>query len=228
MIAQTCKDFLEMEVYPNVDIVDKQDRDLMKSMLKKSGELGLMGISIPEEYNGFGQSFVTQMLAAETIGAGYSFSVAFMAHCGIGTLPIMYYGTEEQRKCDQTSHGRLIGAYCNRAQQEATPMQNNARLDDGKYYILNGQKMWITMPALRWATVAKIDNDRVLMPLLYVLESPSIPMSIRWGWAHQRTNFLRMFSTRGNWEGASRIASAFTWDASNCANEAAKRLSTIP
>ena len=58
MIAQTCKDFLEMEVYPNVDNVDKQDRDLMKSMLKKSGELGLMGISIPEEYNGFGQSFV--------------------------------------------------------------------------------------------------------------------------------------------------------------------------
>jgi alkylation response protein AidB-like acyl-CoA dehydrogenase len=89
MIAQTCQDFLDTEVYPNADKVDKQDRELMKSILKKSGELGLMGISIPEEYNGFGQSFVTQMLAAETIGAGYSFSVAFMAHCGIGTLPIL-------------------------------------------------------------------------------------------------------------------------------------------
>jgi alkylation response protein AidB-like acyl-CoA dehydrogenase len=79
MIAQTCRDFLETEVYPNLDQVEKQDRELMKSMLKKSGDLGLMGVSIPEEYSGFGQSFVTQMLAAETIGAGYSFSVAFVA-----------------------------------------------------------------------------------------------------------------------------------------------------
>jgi len=70
----------------------------MKSMLKKSGELGLMGISIPEEFGGFGQSFVTQMLVAETTGAGYSFSVAYMAHCGIGTLPIMYYGNKDQRE----------------------------------------------------------------------------------------------------------------------------------
>ena len=102
---------MNSEVYPNLDKVDKQDRELMKSMLKKSGELGLMGISIPEEYNGFGQSFVTQMLAAETIGAGYSFSVAFMAHCGIGTLPIMYYGNEEQRQkyVTKLATGELIG-----------------------------------------------------------------------------------------------------------------------
>ena len=65
MISQSCQDFLDTEVYPNVDKVDKQDRELMKEMLKKSGELGLMGISVPEEYNGFGQSFVTQMLAAD-------------------------------------------------------------------------------------------------------------------------------------------------------------------
>ena len=113
MIAQTCQDFLNAEVYPNVDKVDKQDRELMKSMLKKSGELGLMGISVPEEYNGFGQSFVTQMLAAETIGAGYSFSVAFMAHCGIGTLPILYYGNEDQRQryVTRLATGELLGAY---------------------------------------------------------------------------------------------------------------------
>ena len=86
MIAQTCSDFLQAEVYPNLEQVEKSDRELMKSILKKSGELGLLGISIPEEYGGFGQSFVTQMLVAETIGAGYSFSVSFMAHCGIGTL----------------------------------------------------------------------------------------------------------------------------------------------
>ncbi len=150
MIAQTCQDFLNTEVYPNADKVDKQDRELMKEILKKSGDLGLMGISIPEEYNGFGQSFVSQMLAAETIGAGYSFSVAFMAHCGIGTLPIMYYGTEEQRQkyVTKLATGELLGAYCLTepgAGSDANAGKTNARLsEDGKYYILNGQKMWIT------------------------------------------------------------------------------------
>jgi alkylation response protein AidB-like acyl-CoA dehydrogenase len=170
MIAQTCQDFLTTEVYPNVDKVDKQDRELMKSMLKKSGELGLMGISIPEEYNGFGQSFVTQMLAAETIGAGYSFSVAFMAHCGIGTLPIMYYGNEDQREryVTKLATGELLGAYCLTepgAGSDANAGKTNAKLsEDGKYYILNGQKMWITNAGFAdvQTVFAKIDNDRVL------------------------------------------------------------------
>jgi alkylation response protein AidB-like acyl-CoA dehydrogenase len=170
MIAQTCQDFLITEVYPNVDKVDKQDRELMKSMLKKSGELGLMGISIPEEYNGFGQSFVTQMLAAETIGAGYSFSVAFMAHCGIGTLPIMYYGNEDQRDryVTRLATGEMLGAYCLTepgAGSDANAGKTNARLsEDGKYYILNGQKMWITNAGFAdvQTVFAKIDNDRVL------------------------------------------------------------------
>ena len=114
MIAQTCQDFLNAEVYPNLEAVEKSDRELMKSILKKSGELGMMGISIPEEYGGFGQSFVSQMLVAETTGAGYSFSVAYMAHCGIGTLPIMYYGNEFQRQkyVTKLATGELIGAYC--------------------------------------------------------------------------------------------------------------------
>ena len=109
MIAQTCSDFLEAEVYPNLEKVEKSDRELMKSMLKKSGDLGLMGISIPEEFGGFGQSFVTQMLVAETTGAGYSFSVAYMAHCGIGTLPIMYYGNKDQSEtlCNKTCFRRI-------------------------------------------------------------------------------------------------------------------------
>ncbi len=177
MIAQTCQDFLEMEVYPNVDKVDTGDRELMKSILKKSGELGLMGISIPEEYNGFGQSFVTQMLAAENIGAGYSFSVAFMAHCGIGTLPIMYYGTEEQRQkyVTKLATGELIGAYCLTepgAGSDANAGKTNARLsDDGKHYILNGQKMWITNAGFAdvQTVFAKIDNDRVLSA--FIVES---------------------------------------------------------
>jgi alkylation response protein AidB-like acyl-CoA dehydrogenase len=185
MIAQTCRDFLETEVYPNVDKVDKQDRELMKDMLKKSGELGLMGISIPEEYNGFGQSFLTQMLAAETIGAGYSFSVAFMAHCGIGTLPIMYYGSEQQRQkyVTKLATGELIGAYCLTepgAGSDANAGKTNARLsEDGKHYILNGQKMWITNAGFAdvQTVFAKIDSDRVLSAFIVEKDFPGVVVS---------------------------------------------------
>jgi len=182
MIAQTCRDFLEAEVYPNLEKVEKSDRELMKSILKKSGELGLMGISIPEEYNGFGQSFVTQMLVAETTGAGYSFSVAYMAHCGIGTLPIMYYGNEDQRQryVTKLATGELIGAYCLTepgAGSDANSGKTNARLsEDGKNYILNGQKMWITNAGFADTLVvfAKIDTDRVLSAFIVETRFPGV------------------------------------------------------
>jgi alkylation response protein AidB-like acyl-CoA dehydrogenase len=182
MIAQTCRDFLEAEVYPNLEKVEKSDRELMKSILKKSGELGLMGISIPEEYSGFGQSFVTQMLVAETTGAGYSFSVAYMAHCGIGTLPIMYYGNEDQRQryVTKLATGELIGAYCLTepgAGSDANSGKTNARLsEDGKNYILNGQKMWITNAGFADTLVvfAKIDTDRVLSAFIVETRFPGV------------------------------------------------------
>lgn len=177
MIAQTCSDFLEAEVYPNIEQVEKGDRELMKSILKKSGELGLMGISIPEEFGGFGLSFVTQMLAAETTGAGYSFSVAYMAHCGIGTLPIMYYGNKDQRQryVTKLASGEFIGAYCLTepgAGSDANSGKTNAKLsEDGKHYILNGQKMWITNAGFADTLVvfAKINTDRVLSA--FIVES---------------------------------------------------------
>jgi alkylation response protein AidB-like acyl-CoA dehydrogenase len=182
MIAQTCSDFLEAEVYPNLEQVEKSDRDLMKSMLKKSGELGLMGISIPEELGGFGQSFVTQMLVAETTGAGYSFSVAYMAHCGIGTLPIMYYGNKDQREryVTKLATGELLGAYCLTepgAGSDANSGKSNAKLtEDGSHYILNGQKMWITNAGFADTLVvfAKIDNDRVLSAFIVETKSPGV------------------------------------------------------
>ncbi len=182
MIAQTCSDFLESEVFPNLNAVELGDRELMKTMLKKSGDLGLMGISIPEEYGGFGQSFVTQMLVAETTGAGYSFSVAFMAHCGIGTLPIMYYGNEDQRQryVTKLATGELIGAYCLTepgAGSDANSGKSNAKLsDDGKFYILNGQKMWITNAGFADTLVvfAKIDNDRVLSAFIVETSWPGV------------------------------------------------------
>jgi alkylation response protein AidB-like acyl-CoA dehydrogenase len=182
MIAQTCQDFLEAEVYPNIEKVEKGDRELMKSMLKKSGELGLMGISIPEEYGGFGQSFVTQMLTAQTTGAGYSFSVAYMAHCGIGTMPIMYFGNEEQRQryVPRLATGELLGAYCLTepgAGSDANSGKTNAVLsEDGKHYILNGQKMWITNAGFADIQIvfAKIDTDRVMSAFIVEKDYPGV------------------------------------------------------
>jgi len=182
MIAQTCKDFLETEVYPHVEKTEAGDIELMKSILKKAGELGLMGVALPEEYGGFGQSFVTQMLAAETIGAGYSFSVAFMAHTGIGTLPIMYYGNEEQRQkfVTKLATGEYLGAYCLTepgAGSDANAGKTNARLsEDGKHYILNGQKMWITNAGFAdiHTVFAKINNDRVLSSFIVERNFPGV------------------------------------------------------
>ncbi|MCX6305547.1 MAG: acyl-CoA dehydrogenase family protein [Bacteroidetes bacterium] len=182
MIAQTIQDFLETELYPNIDQIDSPNINLMKSVLKKAGELGLMGISIPDEYGGFGQSFVTQMLAAETIGAGHSFSVAFMAHTGIGTLPIMYYGNEDQRQryVTRLATGDLIGAYCLTepgAGSDANSGKTSAILsEDGKHYILNGQKMWITNANFADTQVvfAKIDKDRVLSAFIVEKTYPGV------------------------------------------------------
>jgi len=185
MIAQTCRDFLQSEVYPVIEKIDAPDTALMKTILKKAGELGLMGIAIPEEYGGFGQSFVTQMLAAETIGAGYSFSVAFMAHTGIGTLPIMYYGNEDQRLryVTRLASGELIGAYCLTepgAGSDANSGKSQAVLSqDGKHYILNGQKMWITNAGFADTQVvfAKIDRDRVLSAFIVERTFPGVSVN---------------------------------------------------
>jgi alkylation response protein AidB-like acyl-CoA dehydrogenase len=182
MISQTCRDFLDAEVYPNMEAIEKCDRDLMKAILKKSGELGMMGISVPEEYGGFGQSFVTQMLVAETTGAGYSFSVAYMAHCGIGTLPVLYYGNEDQRQryVTKLATGEIIGAYCLTepgAGSDANSGKTKAILsEDGKYYIINGQKMWITNAGFADTLVvfAKIDNDRVLSAFIIESNYPGV------------------------------------------------------
>lgn len=182
MIAQTCQDFLTTEVYPALDKLDAPDIQLMKTTLQKSGELGLMGIALPEEYGGFGQSFVTQMLAAETIGAGYSFSVAFMAHCGIGTLPIAYYGNDFQREkyVTKLATGEFIGAYCLTepgAGSDANSGKTQAVLsEDGTHYILNGQKMWITNAGFAdvQTVFAKIGNDRILSAFIVEKDMPGV------------------------------------------------------
>lgn len=170
MISQTCEDFLAQEVFPNLDAIDKQQEGLMRNLIAKSGELGLLGIAIPEEYEGYGQSYLTTMKANEAIGAAYSFSVAYMAHTGIGTLPILYYGNEEQKRkyIPSLASGAKAAAYCLTepdAGSDANAGRSKATLsEDGKHYILNGQKMWITNGGFAdvYTVFAKIDNDRVL------------------------------------------------------------------
>ncbi len=170
MIAQTCQDFLDTEIFPNLERIDHQEEGLMASLLKKAGELGLLGLAVPEEYGGFEQPFLTVMRANEVLGAAHSYSVAIMAHTGIGTLPILYYGNDEQRAkyIPSLSSGDLMAAYCltepgagsdaNSGRTKAVPSA------DGTYYILNGQKMWITNGGFAdvQTVFAKIENDRVL------------------------------------------------------------------
>jgi len=170
MIGDTCKDFLETEIFPVADRIDAQEEGLMRELLEKSGELGLLGIAVPEEYEGFGQNFITTMYASEVLGSGYSYAVAYSCHTGIGSLPILYYGNEEQRAkyIPKLATGEMIGAYCLTepgAGSDANSGTTKAVLsEDGKHYILNGAKMWITNGGFAdvMTVFAKIDNDRVL------------------------------------------------------------------
>ncbi|WP_288429783.1 acyl-CoA dehydrogenase family protein [uncultured Spirosoma sp.] len=151
MIAATCREFLEREIWPRLDEIDKaQSPELISSLMDKAGELGLLGTGVPEEYGGFGMSFNTSMLVAEVTGAGHSFSVALSAHTGIGTLPIVYYGNDEQKAkyLPKLATGEWKAAYCLTepdSGSDANSGKSRAKLsEDGKHYVLNGQKMWIT------------------------------------------------------------------------------------
>ncbi len=185
MIAQTCEDFVETEIAPHFDALDEHEEGLMPSLLKKAGEMGLLGIAIPEEYGGFGQNFLTNMKANESIGAAYSFSVAFMAHTGIGTLPLLYYGNQEQKEkyLPLLATGEWLAAYCLTepgAGSDANAGKTKAVLsEDGKHYILNGQKMWITNGGFAnlLTVFAKIDNDRVLSAFLVESSTEGITMN---------------------------------------------------
>ncbi len=167
MIAKSHHDFLAQEVWPILDRIDSQEEGLMPSLLEKAGELGLLGISIPEYLGGFGKDFTTSMLATEILGGGHSFAVAISAHTGIGTLPILYYGNEEQKAkyIPKLASGEWKACYCltePSAGSDANSGKTNAVLSaDGKHYILNGQKMWITNGGFAdiFTVFAKIDND---------------------------------------------------------------------
>lgn len=170
MIRQTCEDFLAAEVFPNLDRIDSQEEGLMEGLMDKAGELGLLSVSIPEEYGGFGKNFNTSMLVADAVGPGHSFAVALSAHTGIGTLPILYYGTAAQKEkyIPKLATGEWKAAYCltePNAGSDANSGRTSAKLNaEGTHYMLNGQKMWITNGGFAdvFIVFAKIDDDKNL------------------------------------------------------------------
>ena len=170
MIAQSCKDFLAQEVWPNLDKIDSQEEGLTVSLLDKAAELGLLGLNVPENLGGFEKDFITGMLATEVLGAGHSFAVSISAHTGIGTLPILYYGNDAQKAkyIPKLVSGEFKACYCLTepgSGSDANSGKTKAVLSaDGKHYILNGQKMWITNGGFAdvFTVFAKIDNDENL------------------------------------------------------------------
>ena len=168
MIRDMCNQFLEAEIYPNLDRIDDLEPGLMKSLVTKAGEQGLLATSFPEEYGGLGKDFVTSTIINEYLGAGHSFSVAIAAHTGIGTLPILYFGTPEQKEkyIPKLISGEWAGAYGltePNSGSDALGAKTTAKLsDDGKYYLLNGQKCWITNGGFAqvYTVFAKVDGDK--------------------------------------------------------------------
>lgn len=168
MVRDMCNQFLNTEIYPNLDRIDNLEPGLMKSLVKKAGEQGLLSVSFPEAYGGLGKDFVTSTIVNEYLGAGHSFSVAIAAHTGIGTLPILYFGTPEQKEkyIPKLISGEWTGAYGltePNSGSDALSAKTSAKLsEDGKYYILNGQKCWITNGGFAdvYTIFAKVDGDK--------------------------------------------------------------------
>jgi alkylation response protein AidB-like acyl-CoA dehydrogenase len=151
MMRDTVKEFVDREIWPNKDRFEKKDYAFTEESMRKAGELGFLGVAVPEEYGGLGMGFVSTMLVCDYIsGATGSFSTAFGAHTGIGTMPITLYGTEEQKKkyVPKLATGEWFGAYCLTepgAGSDANSGKTKAVLsEDGTHYKITGQKMWIS------------------------------------------------------------------------------------
>ncbi|MGN6618328.1 MAG: acyl-CoA dehydrogenase family protein [Ilyomonas sp.] len=168
MISEMCTQFLDTEIAPILDRIESMEPGLMPKLLEKAGELGLLGTSIPEQYGGLGKDFITSMIVGVGLGGGHSFSVALAAHTGIGTLPILYFGTEQQKQkyIPKLATGEWKGAYGLTepgSGSDALGAKTTAKLsEDGKYYLLNGQKCWITNGGFAdvYIVFAKVDGDK--------------------------------------------------------------------
>ncbi len=167
-IVAMCEEFVQKEVSPNLDKIDRQEDDIMVDLMNKAGEMGLLGMSIPESLGGYGKDVNTFSFVTEIMGSAHSFSVAFAAHTGIGTLPILYFGTEEQKQkyIPDLAKGIKKASYCLTepgSGSDALAALTKAVLSpDQKHYIINGQKMWITNAGFAdvFIVFAKIDGDK--------------------------------------------------------------------
>jgi alkylation response protein AidB-like acyl-CoA dehydrogenase len=185
MIASMCEDFIHQEIIPHLDRIDSLEEGLMPSLLKKAGDLGLLGLSVPEEYGGMGVDFKTTLLATEYLGLGFSFSVAYGAHTGIGTLPLLYYGNTDQKNkyVSKLASGEWAAAYCltePSSGSDANSGKTKADLsEDGTHYTINGQKMWITNGGFAnlFTVFAKIEDDENLTAFLVEADSDGISLN---------------------------------------------------
>jgi alkylation response protein AidB-like acyl-CoA dehydrogenase len=168
MIFETAKGFVSKEIHPNIDRLEEKDHDLLLGLLAKAGELGLLGTDVPEEYGGLELDKASTTVVGEAMGTASPFSVVYGAHTGIATLPIVYFGNEEQKKkyLPKLASGEWCGAYCLTEAEAGSDALNAATKavlsEDGKHYILNGEKIFITNAG--WANsfivYAKVDGEK--------------------------------------------------------------------
>jgi alkylation response protein AidB-like acyl-CoA dehydrogenase len=168
LIAQTAEEFANNEIVPSIEKLEHKEFSINRALLKKAGELGLAGVDIPEQYGGMEMDKTTSALIADRIAKYGGFSTTWGAHTCIGTLPILFFGTEEQKKryLPGLASGDTVGAYALSESSSASDALNcRARAtlsSDGKYYLLNGEKMWITNAGFAdlFTIFAKVDGEK--------------------------------------------------------------------
>jgi alkylation response protein AidB-like acyl-CoA dehydrogenase len=168
LIAQTAEEFAVNEILPNIEKMEHKDFSITRDLLKKAGDLGLSSVEIPEAYGGLEMDKVTAAVIADHIAKYAGFATSWGGHTGIGTLPIVYFGTEEQKKkyLSRLAAGEIVGAYAlSEASSGSDALNCRARAElspDGKHYILNGEKMWITNAGFAdlFTVFAKVDGEK--------------------------------------------------------------------
>ena len=204
MLRDSAKEFIDREVVTQRERFEKKDYAFTEETMRKLGDMGMLGIAVPEEYGGLGMGFVTTMLACDYLsGTTGSLATAYGAHTGIGTLPIVLYGTEEQKKkyLPDLATGTKFGAYCLTepdAGSDANSGKTRAKLsEDGKHYIINGQKMWISNAGFAdtFTLFAKIDDDKNITGFVINRSELENPESLTFGEEEHKLG-IRASSTR--------------------------------
>ena len=204
MLRDSAREFIDKVVVPNKERFEKKDYAFTEECMKQIGEMGFLGIAVPENYGGLGLGFVSTMIACDYIsGATGSLATAYGAHTGIGTLPILLYGTEEQKQkyLPDLAAGTKFGAYCLTepdAGSDANSGKTKAKFsEDGKHYIINGQKMWISNAGFAdtFTFFAKIDDDKNITGFVVNRSELENPESLTFGEEEHKLG-IRASSTR--------------------------------